>query len=245
VSDPADAAEREADAVASAVVSGGTDSLPRTIVSASAPQVQRLVRTASVVCTAASAGVAAPHTGPADRQSSALLTNALARIDAARLARPAHPADPDVVAVGTALHTAFALNPANDDTWNLGAPNVRLPVIRRRLEVARDYIDSVVFNVNCVAAGGAHVIPGCAAGVCAAGTEAFSCHTNPTDLVVCPLFWTRGLNQRGRVWGHEVFHIGFGFINDWGQPDVHNAHCYAQFVALLNGFNSPAGFRCH
>ena len=64
---------------------------------------------------------------------------------------------------------------------------------------------------------------------------------------MCPLFWTQpgGLNQRGRVLAHEVLHIIFGFINDWGQPDRANAHCYAQFTALVNGFNSPANRRCH
>jgi hypothetical protein len=156
--------------------------------------------------------------------------------------RAVNPADPDVVAVGNALHTAFLLDPANDDTWTLGPPNVRLPVIQRRLEAAKSYIDSVVFTINCFPVGG----PGAmACGTCDPGDEAFTCAGNVTDIALCPPFWASSLNQRGRILAHEVFHITFGFIEDWGNPYVHNAHCYAQFVALLNGFNSPAGFRCH
>ncbi len=202
-------------------------------------RLQRLVRTSLVTCPTGQSPVSS------DRRASSLLDRALTRIRAARAARAANPADPDVVAVGVALRTAFRLNPANDETWTQGAPQVKLPVIARRLEIAKNYIDSVVFTVNCIAAGASHVIPGCSAGTCDPGTEAFSCPANTTGLVLCPTFWTRSIDQRGRTWAHEVFHINFGFIHDWHQPDVHNAHCYAQFIALLNGFNSPAGFRCH
>lgn len=205
--------------------------------------VQRLVRRTRVTCPAPGGGIRNPYS--ADRRASKLLDGAIKRINSAVANRAANPAHADVVAVGKALRRAFRLNPARNSTWTQGAPRVRLPVIRRRLEIAKNYIDSVVFRFNCVATGGSHTIPGCAAGTCTAGTEAFSCPSNPTDMVLCPLFWTRSLNQRGRIMAHEVFHINFGFIHDWGQPDVHNAHCYAQFVALLNGFNSPAGFRCH
>jgi len=223
---------------------GNHDASPHT--NPSHLRVNRLVRTANVTWPAAvTPGVANPNPHGSDRRASTLLTSAIDRIIRARAARPANAADPDVIAVGNALRTAFRLNPTSDDTWNLGAPQVRLPVIQRRLEIARTYIDSVVFTVDCVAAGGAHVIPGCAAGACTPGTEAFTCHGNARDIVLCPLFWARSLNQRGRIWIHEFFHVNFGFINDWGQPDRQNAHCYAQFVALLNGFNSPAGYRCH
>ena len=212
---------------------------------AAAPQVQRLVRTSSVTCPAAATGIANPHTGSSDRRASSLLANAIARITNAQAVRAATPADPDVVAVGTALNTVFHLDPAVEDSWSGAAPNVRLPVILRRLQAAQSYIDSVVFTVNCIPNGGAgYTIPGCAISPCAAGTEAFSCHANPVEIVLCPDFWALSLNQRGRTWMHEVMHIMFQFIDDWGQPNVHNAHCYAQFVALLNGFNSPAGFRC-
>jgi hypothetical protein len=211
----------------------------------SALQVQRLVRTANVVCPAAATGIANPHTGSADRSASDLLDNAITRITNAQAIRAASPADPDVVAIGSALHTVFHFDPADDATWTAPAPDVRLPVILRRLQAAKDYIDSVVFTVTCVPTGGAgHTIPGCANRTCTAVSEAFSCHANPVEIVLCPAFWALSVAQRGRVWMHEVMHIMFQFINDWGQPNVHNAHCYAQFVALLNGFNSPAGFRC-
>ena len=210
------------------------------------PRMQRLVRTSSVTCPAAATGIANPHTGSADRRASTLLDRAITRITNAQAARAANPADPDVVAVGGALHTAFRLNPANAGTWTAGPPTVNLPVILRRLQAAKTYIDSVVFTIHCIPNGGAgYTIPGCTNTACAAGTEAFSCHANPVEIVLCPDFWARTVDQRGRVWMHEVMHIDFGFIDDWGHPDVHNAHCYAQFVALLNGFNSPAGFRCH
>lgn len=200
-------------------------------------RVQRLVRRSLLIgC--------GPGQNPfgGDRRASELLTNALARIDAAQAARPGDPANADVMAVGNAMRTAFRLNPANDDNWNLGAPHFGLPLIRRRLESARDYIDSVVFTFNCCAVGGA-----CPAtcGTCAAGEEAFVCGGEASTITLCPLFWTRNRDQCGRVLAHEVMHINFGFINDWGQPDRANAHCYAQFTALVNGFNSPAGFRCH
>jgi len=206
---------------------------------------QRLVRTTSVNCPPAAAGIANPHTGSADRRASTLLDTAITRIANAQAVRAADPANADVVAVGNALRTVFRFDPAVEDTWLAPAPNVRLPVVLRRLQAAKSYIDSVVFTVTCIAAGAADVIPGCAAGNCAAGTEAFSCHANATAIDLCPPFWALGTDQRGRIWMHETMHIMFGFIDDWGQPDVHNAHCYAQFVALLNGFNSPAGFRCH
>jgi len=103
----------------------------------------------------------------------------------------------------------------------------------------------VVFTINCVAAGNNHVIPGCLAGACDPGTEAFSCHQNPSELVLCDLFWTRDLNQQARTYMHEVFHITLRIVDDWTAPDRRNAHCYAQFVALLNGFNSLPGYRCH
>jgi hypothetical protein len=209
------------------------------------PQVQRLVRTSSVTCPAAATGIASPHTGPADRRASALLDNAITRINNAIAVRAASPADPDVVAVGDALHRVFHLDPAAEATWTAAAPDVALPVILRRVQAVKDYIDSVVFTLTCIPNGGAgHTIAPCANAVCAAGTEAFSCHDNPVEIVLCPDFWQLGLDQRGRTYMHEVFHITFHIINDWGQPNVHNAHCYAQFVALLNGFNSPQGFRC-
>lgn len=138
----------------------------------------------------------------------------------------------------------FHLNPANEDTWTGALPQARLPVILRRLQAAKDYIDSVVFTINCIPNGGAYTIPGCAAGGCVAGREAESCHANPVEIVLCPAFWAHGINQRGRVWMHEVMHITFRHIDDWLQPNIANAHCYAQFVAILNGFNSPGWAQC-
>jgi hypothetical protein len=250
---PGDAYEQEAARVANASdrweFAGTTVrpfSLPVREEPAARPRMQRLVRTGSVICPPAATGIANPHTGSADRRASTLLDTAITRIAHAQAARAANPADPNVVAVGGALHRVFRLDPAKPDTWTGAPPEARLPVILRRLQIAKAYIDSVVFTVHCSPNGGAgYTIPGCANSACAAGTEAFSCHANPVEIVLCPDFWARSIDQRGRVWMHEVMHIDFGFINDWGQPDIDNAHCYAQFVAILNGFDSPAGFRCH
>jgi hypothetical protein len=201
------------------------------------PGIQRLVRRSLVACPAGQ------NPFSADRRAARLLTNAIARIDRARAARAAHPANADVVAVSRAMRRAFRLNPANNNHWTRPAPHFGLLLIRRRLEIARNYINSVVFTFNCCNVGA-----GCAGstcGTCNAGDEAFVCGSQPSTIQLCPLFWTRGLNQRGRVLAHEVLHINFGFIGDWAQPDRTNAHCYAQFTALLNGFNSPPGFRCH
>jgi len=249
---PDDAYEQEARHVADASdrwavaeTAGKPVSIPAHEQPAARPRVQRLVRTGTVTCPPAATGIASPHTGSADRRASTLLATAITRITNAQAVRAANPADPDVVAVGGALNTVFHLNPANADTWTGGPPKAHLPVILRRLQIAKGYIDSVVFTVNCIPNGGAgYTIPGCANAACAAGTEAFSCHANPAEIVLCPDFWALGVDQRGRTWTHEVLHIDFGFIDDWGQPNIHNAHCYAQFVAILNGFNSPAGFRC-
>ena len=216
---------------------GGTARAPRLSAASGTPSVQRLVRRSLLNGCGAGQN---PFT--ADRRASELLTNAIDRIDTASAERAANPADPDVVAIGNAMRTAFRLDPANDDNWNLPAPRFGLPLIRRRLEIARNYIDSVVFTFNCCTVGGA-----CPAtcGTCAAGEEAFVCGGEASTITLCSLFFTRNTDQRGRVLVHEVLHINFGFINDWGQPDRANAHCYAQFTALANGFNSPAGFRCH
>ena len=237
ISNPHDEHEQEANIVADNLEQrkGVSSNL-----SNSGSMVSRLIRQSLVTCPAGQNPFAA------DRRAAALLDNAIGRIGVAQAAHAGAPADPDVVVVSNAMRTAFRLDPANPDNWTLAPPHFGLPLILRRLEIARDYINSVVFTVNCVAAGAAHVIPGCLAGVCGAGTEALSCHANPTSIDLCPIFWTgRNLNQRGRIWAHEVFHIDFGFINDWGQPDSANAHCYAQFVALLNDFNSTPGYRCH
>lgn len=205
----------------------------------SAPStVRRLVRDSLVNCPG-------HHVGAPDRHAVTLLNNALAIIDRARAARPGDPANADVTTVGNAMHTAFRLSAANAANWDDPVPHFGLLLIRRRIEIVRDYINSVVFTINCVGAGHNHVINPCAAGVCDAGTEAFSCHANPREIALCDLFWTRNGDQRARVYMHEVFHITLRIIDDWGEPDAHNAHCYAQFVALLNGFNSLPGFRCH
>jgi len=238
--------EREADQIANIVGEGSSSSSRSTVSSAGGLQgqsrLQRLIRTTEVHCPPAAAGVPSPNPFTADRRASALLDTAITKIDAARALHAINPADPDVVDVANALHTAFRL-PNNDDTWTLGPPHVRLPVIHRRLEFAKDYIDSVVFTIHCLATGGGP--DGMPCGTRPALREAYTCAGDATDLALCPVFWASNLNQRGRILAHEVFHINFGFIEDWGSPDVHNAHCYAQFVALLNGFNSPAGFRCH
>ncbi len=243
ISSPRDEHEQEADRIAHALVGQSVGQGGPVVSTQGALErpahLQRLVRTSLVTCPAGQ------NPFGADRQASTLLDNAIARIGAAQAVRAASPADPDVVAVGSSLHTAFRMNPGAASTWTAPAPDVKLPVITRRLEIAKDYIDSVVFTVKCIAAGAADVIPGCAAGTCSPGTNAISCDANPTAIDLCPPFWALSLNQRGRTWAHEVLHINFGFINDWGQPDVHNAHCYAQFVALLNGFNPPADRRCH
>jgi hypothetical protein len=198
--------------------------------------VQRLVRRSLVT------GTPAQNPSGADRRAASLLNRAVERIDAALAARATDPAHADVVAVGQAMRRAFALNPSNDANWTAVAPRFGLHVIRRRLEMARDYINSVVFNYTSCAVGGA--CPGSTCGTCA-GEEAFVCTGDRARIQVCPPFWAVGLNQRGRTLAHEVLHVNFGFIDDWGQPDAANAHCYAQFAALLNGFNSPPGFRCH
>ncbi len=201
--------------------------------------IQRLVRTSLVTCPAGQ------NPFSADRKAVDLLTNAISLIDSAVAARPGNPADPNVLSVGNAMHTAFRLNAAIGNNWNDAAPHFGIPLIRRRLEAAKNYIDSVVFTINCIGNGANYTIPGCAVGTCNAGTEAFTCPDNPREIVLCPDFWALSVNQRARTYMHEIFHVTFQVINDWGQPDQHNAHCYAQFVALVNGFNSPAGFRCH
>lgn len=204
----------------------------------SAKKIQRLVRTSLVTCPVGQNPFAA------DRHASALLANAVALINSAVAARPSNPAHPDVITVGNAMHTAFRLNAANNSNWVDPAPHFGIPLIRRRVDAVRNYIDSVVFTVTCGAAG-ANVPLGTCGTVPCNGPEAWSCHSDATQMVLCPPFWALNANQRARTFMHEVFHITFRSIDDWASPDSDNAHCYAQFVALLNGFNSPAGFTCH
>jgi hypothetical protein len=215
-----------------------THELTHVVQQSNQPRLQRLVRTSSVACPAGQN----PHS--ADRRASALLDRAMNLIDSAIAERPANPAHADVVAVGNAMHTAFRLNPANNDNWTLAAPHFGLPLIRRRLEIGKNYIDSVVLTVNCVAAAAACALP-CGACNCAAG-NAWSCPGGGPQIVLCPTFWDPAVNQRARTWMHEVFHINFAFITGHaaGQSRRTNAICYAQFVLLLNGVNVPAHLRC-
>jgi len=197
------------------------------------PEVQRLVRNTRVT----GCGVNNPRR--AERRAASILTRAMNRVQNAINNRAANPANADVLAVRRAVWRAFRFG-NNNRTWN-----IRLSIIRRRIEIVRNYINSVVFQYECCPVGGPCPISTC--GPCRAGEEAATCAGNTTYIALCPLFWaaTRNRNQRARILAHEVFHITFGFIQDWAQPDFHNAHCYAQFVALLNGFNSLPGFRCH
>ena len=197
------------------------------------PEVQRLVRNTRVT------GCGANNPRRAERRAAGILTRAMNRVQNAINNRAANPANTDVLAVRRAVWRAFRFG-NNNRTWN-----IRLPIIRRRIEIALNYINSVVFQYECCPVGGPCPISTC--GPCRAGEEAATCAGNATYIALCPLFWaaTRNRNQRARILAHEVFHINFGFIQDWTQPDFHNAHCYAQFVALLNGFNSLPGYRCH
>lgn len=193
--------------------------------------VQRLIRKSLVNC-----GGYNPYSD--DRKASILLGNAIAKMTSAQSKRNTEPGHADVADVLNALGTAF--NFINTEKmWTQ-----YFPILLKRIQNVKSYIDSVVFTIDCVGIGASHLIPGCGAGTCNPGTEAFSCHNNPTNMVICPLYSTRSQQQKARVFMHEVFHITFQIIDDWGQPNFHNAHCYAQFVALLNGFNSPTGFRC-
>jgi hypothetical protein len=208
-------------------------------------RIQRLVRTSLVTCPAGQN----PH--GADRRASTLLNSAVTLIDNAIAARPADPAAASVATVNSAMRTAFRLNPANDAHWNDPAPHFGLLLIRRRLAAARDYINSVVFTITCTAAGGVQPLAGCGTVTCSPGVAAWSCPVNPTDIVICPPFWALSADHRAIIFMHEIFHITFRGIGDWttaagaANADSANSHCYSQFVALLNGFNSPAGFRCH
>ena len=199
-------------------------------------KIQRLVRTSLVTCPVGQ------NPFSADRRASALLTNALTVIDAALAARALNPADPNFVLVGSSMHTAFRLNAANNPNWIDPAPHFGIPLIRRRIEAVKNYIDGVVFTINCHAAGDAFTIAGCTPSTCH-GQNATSCSANPTELILCPPFWALSSNERAKTILHEIFHVTFAQIDDWTAPDSLNAHCYSQFVALLNGFNPIS--RCH
>lgn len=200
-------------------------------------KVQRLIRQSLVTCPVGQ------NPFSADRTASNLLTNAISVIDSAITNRPLTPTHADVLSTNRAMR-AFNLNPANNIWWTNAQPQFGLNLIRRRIEIVRNYINSVVFTVTCGANGANIPITGCGVVPCN-GPEAWSCHLNSTEIVLCPPFWALNQNQRARTFMHEVFHITFTQINDWDAPDSLNAHCYAQFVALINGFNSPAGFTCH
>lgn len=199
-------------------------------------QLQRLTRRTRVRCPAGQN----PHS--ADRRASRLLENAIDRTHAARAYRTILPNDPDVLAVRSALWRAFRLNPNRERTWTRLAP-----IIQRRLEIVKDYINSVVFRFICIAAGAAHNIPPCVDSVTCGPIDrnAASCPDNPTDIMLCPPFWRLNLDRRGGTLVHEVIHLNFGWGGDWAEPDFSNPHCYVQFVLLLNGITLPEDQRCH
>jgi Domain of unknown function (DUF4157) len=201
--------------------------------------IQRLVRTSLVTCGAGQ------NPFGADRRASAILANAVTAIDAAVAARPATPAAAAVTLVGDAMWRAFRLNAANDANWNDPAPRFGLPLIRRRVAAIQNYIDSVVFTYNCQPLATPFTIAGCAPTSCGANDNAWSCHANATEIDLCPAFWTLDADQRAKTILHETFHIVYTMINDWGGADSVNAHCYSQFIMLLNGLNVPVDRRCH
>jgi hypothetical protein len=195
------------------------------------PAIQRLVRTSRVN------NCAPDNPYVAERRAVQFLTHAIETVQQAIANREADPADADVVAVRNALWTAFRFG-NTDRAWN-----ERLPVILRRMEAVRDYIESVVFQYECCPVG---ACPASTCGLtCDSPDNAFMCDNSAVLIVICPHFWTIDNNERGRTIAHEVFHLTFGFIGDWDQPDFHNAHCYAQFMLLLNGINPPPARRCH
>jgi hypothetical protein len=236
-----DPQEIQADSMAAAILRDGNRQKQGEVSSGGDSSIRRLVRRSEVNCLDAAGNFRNPF--GADRKASEILGAAVVAIDDAQAERVVDPGSPKVILVGNSLKKVFGLDPGVESTWTAGPPSVSLPVIRRRLEAAKNYIDSVVFSVNCVDNGVAQPIAPCD-GNCDVNIEAYSCHSNPTGIVLCPLFWSRNSNQRGRTWAHEVFHITFRIIDDWTAPNAHNAHCYAQFTALLNGFNSPAGYTC-
>jgi hypothetical protein len=164
------------------------------------PAIQRLVRTSRVNNCAPNS----PYV--TERRAVQFLTGAIERVQQAIANRESDPADAEVVAVRNALWTAFRFG-NTDAVWNS-----RLPVILRRMEMVRDYINSVVFQYEC-----------CPVGPCPASTcgltcdppdNAFMCDNSAVLIVICPHFWTIDNNERGRTLAHEVFHLNFGFIRD-------------------------------
>ncbi len=195
------------------------------------PDIQRLIRRRNV------------HNCPgnpysADRRAARLLDTAVNKIESALNNRTRNPNHADIRLVRYAMRRAFHRRLRTDSSWR------RLRLLQRRIEMVRNYINSAEFIVNCIQNGSSYTTPGCPPLICDASSEAITCTSSPREIVLCPLFWSRNLNQKGRLWVHEVFHINFHFIKDWDSPHIANAHCYAQFIALLNGFNSPPGFRC-
>jgi hypothetical protein len=205
--------------------------------------VSRLVRTSRVSC-----GVGQnPYT--AERRAVAMLNNTLSVLDAALLAHANGQVTADTERVGRAMWSAFRLRPANNDNWTLPAPRFGLPLIRRRVEMVKNYIDSVVFSYNCRDVGVSFTIPGCTPSSCSATTRGMACHNNPTEISLCPAFWGQSPSERAKTIFHEVFHIVFDFVDDWTSPsggtssDSANSHCYSQFVMLINGVRPDR--RCH
>lgn len=217
-------------------------------------QLQRLVRESRVHCPDHNwSDVAIAHS-----RGRRFVNNAIARTTTAR-DNQSDTSNSIVQQVRLALWRAFRLNPDRPRTWGHW-----VPLILQRLNGVMGHMDSVVYRFECLSIGETGRMP---CGTCDPDPSnlAFICAGNPSTIALCPQFWAlTDINIRAIALAHEVFHLAYAMIGDqyrlvWEpsefpginlpvrspQPDITNAHCYAQFIALVNGFNVLPFMRCH
>lgn len=113
-------------------------------------------------------------------------------------------------------------------------------VVQRRFELIRTRVlESDFTGYTCI--GGSTVTLGsgtpaaCSGDCCTGGARACSC-TGVGHIVLCRPWWTSPRTDlRPASLLHESFHTYFGFINDFTNAKLNDAHCYTAFAARLAG----------
>lgn len=247
ISEPGDPEERVADRVADAIVAGqpprdlaswSLKAGPRPSSATPTLRIQRVVNDAKVGCRTTgipSLGISGPD---AVAQLAAVNTEAILMAGSAQsslfVERLVGPSDPNFA---TILQEELGLDITN------AAHRAHMEIVERRFDLMSRVLESDFTGYTCI--GAAQVTVGaCPTGDCCTGTtRACSC-PGASHIVLCRPWWTGDVHQRPGTLIHEAFHIYFGFIGDFTNSRLSDAHCYTGFVERLAGvtpFVSCAG----
>ena len=239
ISEPGDPDERVADRVAEAIVAGqplrelmGSDVSAGHSPAIAVPRlrIQRAVNDAKVGCRTGgipSLGISGPD---AIDQISAVNTEALLMAGSAQsslfVERLVGPSDPNFA---TILREELGLD------VNTAADRAHMEIVERRFELMSRVLESDFTGYTCIGAAAVTLGGGaCVGACCTGGARACSCH-GVSHIVLCRPWWTGDPHQRPGTLIHEAFHVYFGFINDFTNSRLSDAHCYTAFAMRLAG----------